>query len=131
MRKTIALGAATAAVLVLVTCKSERATSITSTTGAGLVTVDDAVNLLTARRCDHEIDCKNVGAGKRYDDRGGCERELAHDLQVELGPKVCAYGIREERLEACLTGLRGESCLNPLDSLDRVATCSRSRLCIH
>jgi hypothetical protein len=131
MRKAIALSVATAALLVLVACKPERAVSITSTSGAGLVTIDDAVNLLTARRCDREIDCKNVGAGKRYDDRGGCERELAHALQVELGPKVCALGIREERLEECLARLREESCLDPLDSLDKIATCRRSRLCVN
>jgi hypothetical protein len=130
MSKAIALTAASAVLLVLGACKDDRPTSITSTTGAGIVSADDAVNHLTARRCDHEIDCNNVGAGKRYEDRGACERDIAHGLQSELGPSVCSYGIREERLNSCLQALRTESCATPLDTMSRIATCRTTALCL-
>ncbi len=133
MRKAIALSAASAAFLAFIACKNGHAVSITSTMGAGIVTADDTVNLVTARRCDREIDCKNVGAGKRYDDRGACERELLHQAQEELGKlgrNGCTYGVREERLEQCMADIRVEGCLNSMDSLDRVASCRANRLCI-
>jgi len=131
MRKAIALTALSAALLAVFACKNDRAPSITSTTGAGIVTTIDAVDHLTARRCDHEIDCNNVGLGKRYDDRGGCEREIAHDLQEELGPTTCGNGIREERFDECMAAIRKESCGNPLDGLSKIASCRPSRLCIN
>jgi len=130
MRKAIALSAASAALLAVIACKDDRPASTTTTTGAGIVSADDAVNLLTARRCDREIDCRNVGAGKRYDDRGGCERELLHTLHVELGPSVCSYGVREERLNECLEAIRVESCANSLDTMSRLATCRTRSLCL-
>ena len=130
MWKAIALISASAVLPVFGACKNDRPTSITSTTGAGIVSTDDAVNHLTARRCDHEIDCKNVGAGKRYDDRGGCERDIAHALQTELGSTVCSSGVREERLVACLEALRTETCANALDTMNRIAPCRTTAICI-
>jgi hypothetical protein len=131
MRKALALSLPSAAFLLLAACSTEHPVSLTSTTSAGLVTNDDAVNLLTARRCEREIDCKNVGDGKHYDDRGGCERELVHELQAELGSNACASGLREAKLDRCLKDIRGASCLAPLDRLDRVASCRTSQLCIN
>src|SRR5690349_1349345 len=129
MRKAITVSAASAALLILSACGHERPTSITSTTGAGILSTDDAVNHLTARRCDREIDCNNVGEGKRYDDKGGCEREVAHDLQAELA-SLCATGVREAQLNDCLKALREEKCVTPLDTtMSRIATCRPTALC--
>ena len=130
MRNAIALIAASAVLPVLGACKNDRPTSTTSTTGAGIVSADDALSHLTARRCDHEIDCNNVGAGKRYDDRGGCERDIAHSLEGELGPSVCSYGIREDRLDVCLQAIRTSSCATALDTMSRIATCRTTAVCI-
>lgn len=130
MRKAIALTAASVALSGFLACRNGRPTSITSTTAAGIVTSDDAVNLLTARRCDREIDCDNVGAGKRYDDRGGCEREIAHDLHAELHPSICPYGVREEQLNDCLEALRTDSCGAPFDAMGRIAVCRAESLCV-
>jgi hypothetical protein len=130
MRKAIALSAASAALLAVVACKNDRPASTTSTTSAGVMSTDDAVAHLTARRCDHEIDCKNVGAGRRYDDRGGCEREITHELQAELGRTACSYGVREDRVQECMTAIRGESCATAMDTMSTIATCRTSALCI-
>lgn len=131
MRMAIALPAVAAALLTFAACQDERAPSITSTTSAGMVTTDNAVSHLAARRCDHEIDCQNVGAGKRYDDRGGCEREIAHALQAELAPSKCIWGVREEMLDRCMAGIRGHSCAISIESLESVASCKRATLCIN
>jgi hypothetical protein len=130
MRKAIALTAVSAALLLFGGCKDDRPASTTTTTGAAIVRTENAVDRLAVRRCDRETDCKNVGAGKRYEDRGACERELLHSLEVELGPEVCSYGVREERLNECLESIRVESCQSSLDTISRLATCRTHALCI-
>jgi hypothetical protein len=130
MHKAIALSAVTAALLVTAACKNDRpAQSTTSTTSASVMNSDDAINQLTVRRCDHEIDCKNVGSGKHYDDRGSCEREMLHTLQVELGPTRCITGIREDRLTECMQTIRTADCGSSLDTTSGIATCRTSALC--
>ena len=130
MRKAIALCAVSAALLMFGGCKDDRPASTATTTGAAIVGTDSAVDRLAARRCDRETDCKNVGAGKRYEDRGACERELLHALEIEVGPMVCSYGVREESLLACLESFRVESCESSLDTMSRLATCRTRALCI-
>lgn len=132
MRKAITLAACSAALLGTVACGCTKngAASTTSTTAASTMSTEDAVNHLTGRRCDREIDCNNVGAGKRYEDRGGCERKVAQDLRGELGPTVCSYGIREDRLGECMQALRTETCANPIDTMSRIAPCRTDQLCV-
>lgn len=130
MRKAIALSAASAAILAVIACKNDRPVSTTSTTGARTLSADDAVAHLTARRCDHEVDCKNVGSGKRYDDRGGCERELSHDLESQLGQSACTHGVREDRLTECMAAIRAESCATVTATSSTNAPCRTSALCV-
>lgn len=102
----------------------------TTTSGAEILPAEDAVNRLTARRCEREMDCNNIGAGKKYDDHAACEREVAHDLESELRPASCTYGVRGDRLDECLQELRNEKCGNPLDTVSRLATCRTGRICL-
>ena len=132
MRKTIALFVAASALLLVVplACNHE-GSGETTTTGAEILPADDAVNQLTARRCERENDCNNVGAGKKFEDNAACEREVAHDLRSELRPAVCTYGVRGDRLDQCLQALRNEKCGNPLDTVSRLTTCRTGRICLH
>jgi hypothetical protein len=131
MRNPIALFGAAATLLLssAAGCNHGRAAQ-TTTTGAEVLPAEDAVNQLTARRCERETDCNNIGAGKKYDDHGACEREVAHDLKSELRPANCTYGVRGDKLDECLQELRNEKCGNPLDTVSRLATCRTGRICL-
>jgi hypothetical protein len=134
MRNAIAIHmldtfAAAAVIVLAIGCNHDRGGS-TTTTGASIITTDDAVSHLTAARCEREMDCNNIGTGKHYEDRGACEREVSHDLQSDLRPEKCTYGIREDRMGECLQELKNEKCGNPLDAMSRLATCRTSRLCL-
>ena len=132
MRNQIALFAAAGA-LVLVSsssCDHERSGE-TTTTGAEIIPAEDAVSRLTARRCERENDCKNVGAGKRYEDNGTCEREVAREITTELRPAVCTYGVRGDRLDECMQSLRKEKCGSPLPTVSSLTTCRTGRICLH
>ena len=131
MRNPIALFAAAATLLLFSSpgCNHGRAGQ-TTTSGAEILPAEDAVNRLTARRCERESDCNNIGAGKKYDDHAACEREVAHDLTSDLRPASCTYGVRGDKLEECLQELRNEKCGNPLDTVSRLATCRTGRICL-
>jgi hypothetical protein len=109
-------------------CTHERP-ALTTTTGATIVTIDDAVNELTSQRCQRAVDCKQVGTGKKYEDLGACERQLDHDLRTPLRPATCTYGVREEKLEECLEEIRTQQCSSPRATLD-TKMCRAGRLCI-
>jgi len=132
MRKRIALSAAAGALVLLSAsaCDHERSGE-TTTSGAEIIPADDAVNRLTVRRCERENECKNVGEGKRYEDNGNCEREVAHEIAAELRPAVCTYGVRGDRLEECMQTLRKEKCGNPMGTVSSLTTCRTGRICLH
>ncbi len=131
MRNPIALSIAAATLLLLLpaACNPERS-SQTATTGAEIIPAEDAASRITARRCERELDCNDVGAGKKYEDNAACEREVAHDLQAELRPSKCTYGVREDKLNECLEELRNGKCGNPLDTVSGLATCRTGRICL-
>ena len=131
MRNPIVLVSAAVTVLLVLApaCNHDRSGQ-TTTTGAEILPPGDAVYQLTARRCEREFDCNNVGSGKRYADNAACEREVEHDLQAELRPANCTYGVRGDRLNACLQELRNEKCGNPLDAVSRLVTCRTGRICL-
>jgi hypothetical protein len=129
MRNPIVTLSAAVTMLLVPGCNHER-TGQTTTSSAEIIPSEDAVFQLTARQCERELDCNNVGAGKRYEDNAACEREVAHDLEAELRPSKCTYGVRGDRLSECLTALRAEKCGNPLDTVSRLATCRTGRICL-
>jgi hypothetical protein len=130
MRNSIALFGAAAAVLLLPSACNHDRLGQTTVSGAVILPSEDAVFQLTARRCEREFDCNNIGAGKRYEDNAACEREVSHDLQSELRPANCTYGVRGDKLDECLQELRNEKCGNPLDTVSRLATCRTGRICL-
>ena len=125
---TALLGAAATLLLLLPSACNHEGSGQTTTTGAEIVPADDAVSRLTARRCERELDCNNIGAGKKYDDHGACEREVALEVRSELRPANCTYGVRDDRLEECLHELRNEKCTNPLETISRLTSCRTGRI---
>jgi hypothetical protein len=131
MRNTIAFSALALAALGLATsCNREPATSTTTTTSATIVNSDDAVYHLTAARCQREMECNAIGSGKRHDDYATCEREISHDVATSQSAEDCPYGIRDDRMTACLQELKSERCVNPSDRVIMLNNCRTASLCI-
>jgi len=130
MKNTIAFFFATAGVLVLA-CNHESAPAKpVTTTGAGVVGNEDAVNQLTEAYCDRAKACNYLGKDERFTDEAACRRQRSHDLHADLRPGECPRGIRAEKLQNCLQEIQNHKCGNALDHLSRMATCRTGSLCI-
>ena len=99
-------------------------------TTSSVVGNEGAIDRITAARCDREVACNNVGAGKSYGTREACMNELGHNKRADLNPEECGRGISEPDLNDCLHDIRDEKCGNPLDSLSRLAACRKAKLCL-
>lgn len=128
MRKTIAL-CAVAALVASAACNKDGAVATTTTTGAGIITNEDAVQRLTAQRCQREMDCNKIGQGKSYEDYAACERETSQDLRSTLRSDECPSGLHEDKLNECMRDVRYQKCGDPFDAVGRLSTCRSGRLC--
>ncbi|MBX3203489.1 MAG: hypothetical protein KF764_00410 [Labilithrix sp.] len=115
--------------LMVLACGRERGEPATTTTTTGALSHDDAVMRLASARCDREVSCNDVGAGKKYADRDTCMREAGQNARGTLRADQCAT-LDQSNLSSCLNDIKNERCSNPLDSLERVASCARGKLCI-
>jgi hypothetical protein len=101
-----------------------------SLTSAVVVDNDHAINALTKARCDREDACNNIGLNdKKYDSFDACTREIRHDTAITLRPEKCISGVIAERLDGCLDQIRTERCGNPIDKIERLASCRKAMLC--
>ncbi len=100
------------------------------TTSAHIAPNESAIQRITEARCDREVACNNVGAGKSYGTRQACTNELGHDKRADLRAEECPRGISEPDLNDCLTDIKSEKCGNPLDSISRLAACRKGKLCL-
>lgn len=103
--------------------------SSTSATAANVVPNKGAISRITDARCDREQACNNIGAGKSYDSMEACKRELGHNTTATLRAEECPDGINEPNLSSCLSDIQGERCGNPIDTMERVASCRKGKLC--
>ena len=99
-------------------------------TSAHVVTNEHAINRITAARCDRDMACNNIGAGKKFETREACTNELGHDKAADIRAEECPRGISEPDLNDCLADIRSEKCGNPLDSISRRAACRKAKLCL-
>ncbi len=132
MRILIGLGGLSLAVALTAACgrgevKGPNAPTMTS---AHIATNEGAIERITAARCDREVACNNVGAGKSYDTREACTNKLGHDKRADLRAEECPRGISEPDLNDCLTDIKSEKCGNPLDTVSRLAACRKGKLCL-
>ena len=128
--RTLALATRSVVLVVAVGCEPrEQSPGATTTTAATPVSNDTAVMRLTSARCERELACNNIGAGRKFADRDACTREVGHNAQAVLREEACPRGVDDRRLSTCLGDVRGQRCGNPLDAIDRLLSCRRAELC--
>lgn len=95
------------------------------------VTVEaaSAVMRVTTARCDREAECSNVGTGREFGDRDECVNEIGHHVVAVLPSEACAAGVDADVLAACVRDVQAEPCGNGVAAVERLASCSRDRLC--
>ena len=104
----------------------------TTVTGADLGSMANgvAIERIATARCSRETACNNVGADKRFTNCDLCSSELRSSIGKDLAPSECPRGIDEAALDNCMDAIRSESCNNPVETIQRVATCRTSEICM-
>lgn len=115
--------------LVVLACGRDRSEPAATTTTTGALSHDDAIVRLATARCDREVSCNEVGAGKKYADHDACIREAGQNARGTLRVDECAT-LDPSKLSSCLNDIKNERCSNPLDLLETVTSCTRSKLCV-
>ena len=105
---------------------------VTTVTGADLAGRgnDLAIERIASARCARETACNNVGSDKHFVSPGVCMRELRTRMGDDLRASECPRGIDSEALDKCLETIRSESCNNPIETIQRLAACRTSDLCL-
>ena len=105
-------------------------TGTPTATGASVATSpnDDAITRITTARCDREVACNNVGDGKKYADKGACEREVRQDTNSSLRASECGV-VKGPEMDSCLSEITGQKCGDPFDAVSRMAACRQGKLC--
>lgn len=99
-------------------------------TSSTLTSRDVAVDKITAARCAREVTCSNIGPDRHYPANDKCVSEVKERLDRELGPNECPDGIDGIEVDECLDAIRAESCTNPMSTVQRLAECRTSHLCV-
>jgi uncharacterized protein DUF6184 len=89
-----------------------------------------AIESLAEARCARESRCDNIGADKRYSSMEDCVARIREDWRADLDARACPSGINRPQLDECLNEVRAEECSSPFDTLERVAACTASQICI-
>jgi hypothetical protein len=111
-------------------CSHERSgPGTTTTTSAGIVGGDSAAAAIAHARCNREHACNNIGAGQKFETIEACTTELGHNERATLRAEECPRGVSNNALNQCLENVHNEHCGNPVDSVNRIASCSRVELC--
>lgn len=106
---------------------------VTTVTGADLGSVanDVAIDRIATARCARETACNNVGSDKHFVSHDVCVREVRAKVGDDLRTAECPRGIDSEALDKCMEATRTESCNNPIETIQRLATCRTSDLCLN
>jgi membrane protease subunit (stomatin/prohibitin family) len=129
-------GISLAATAVLLACGGANSdTSMNANSGesrAGVTSAqsDQAVNELSAARCEREQACNNVGGGAKYASMDVCMNQMRGSLANELNAYNCPRGIDQSRIERCMAAIRNEECGHPLDMVTRIDKCRTGALCL-
>jgi hypothetical protein len=81
-------------------------------------------------RCNHEATCNAIGQGKAYDDFEVCTQQVSRDANETLQAEACPNGVNTFQLSSCVTDLQDQKCDAPVQSVDHVDSCTRTKLCI-
>ena len=105
---------------------------VTTVTGADLGSLgnDIAIERIVAARCGRETACNNVGSDKHFVNHDVCVREVRSKVGDDLRTAACPRGIDADALDKCMESIRTESCNNPIETIQRLAACRTSDLCL-
>ena len=129
MRKTVAV----ALVLLAAACKGDpQATrpGEARTTGANVVTRDAAIDHVIRTRCERAAACNQIGPDRKYTDRQSCERLVRQATRLDLPDEECSRGVAATQLSQCLADLREQECGRSIETIERLASCRTSALCV-
>jgi hypothetical protein len=117
-------------VAVLLGCKAIPApTGPAAPSAPVVVSSDTAARAIANARCDHDVACGAVGAGRTYAARDQCASELLRSAELDLSSQPCSEGLAAGRVADCAGRLRQESC-HPLSTLSRMYACRPAALCV-
>jgi len=102
----------------------------THVTSASFTTKESAVDRITAARCAREVTCSNLGPDKHFTTNDNCVLEVREHMNKELNSNECPDGIDAKQVDECLDKIRDESCTNPLSTVQRLAECRTSAMCL-
>ena len=85
---------------------------------------------LTNARCDREVHCMNVGAGRKYENRAQCVAMLDRNGYTDLDADHCPLGLDQSMLGTCLDALKTQACGAALTRIDDLPGCADSDLCV-
>lgn len=103
---------------------------VVTLTNASLVASEAAIDRIVNSRCAREVACNNIGAGKLFASGEMCAREARSRMYDELKSMTCWAGVDSKRLDECLDSIRGKSCADPVDAVNRIAACRANELCL-
>lgn len=89
---------------------------------------DSAIEGIATARCELLAKCNNVGPRLVYETKIAClddNRKAKADLRSAL----CAGGVDQTRLDACLVEIRAEQCGNLSATVAKMTKCSTDALC--
>lgn len=114
----------------IVGCGKQAEPGMTTTTGVPApIANQSAIQQISTARCNREQACSNIGPGRSYENADICKQKLEYDTRATLRQQDCPNGVGQGELSRCLDDIRNETCGNALDTIARLASCSRSNLC--
>jgi hypothetical protein len=98
----------------------------------GAPDVRTGLHAISMARCQREMKCGTVGPedGKKFSSEDECVAKLDQEGSQDLTPDNCPNGMDPTKLQGCVASIKNEDCNNPLDTLDRMAACRSSTLCM-
>jgi hypothetical protein len=88
-----------------------------------------AADKIVAARCDRETLCRNIGLGKKYETRDGCEIAVHQETALILNGEACKKVVESSQLASCVSELKQENCASELRALEQLSSCGRAGLC--
>jgi hypothetical protein len=114
----------------VVACSKEPTTQATTTTGAGVLGNEAAIDQVMGATCDRQVACNDVGPGKTYVDRDSCVSEVRHDLDAAIRGARCARGVRSDRLADCVNEIKTQRCGDAVEAIVKSTACRKGKLCV-
>ncbi len=83
---------------------------------------DDVIVSLTMARCHREVNCNNIGVGKKYINDAACFRAVDQNMRLDLHQTACPI-VDTGVLRSCLDAIENKPCGTAIDVLDQLAAC--------